>query len=68
MKVKAYGRQQMIILIEELHVLKEYKIETLYLAVSFADRYLVNIAVKRKEAPNLISLAVVSLLMAAKME
>ena len=58
----------MIILIEELHVLKEYKIETLYLAVSFADRYLVNIAVKRQEAPNLISLAVVSLLMAAKME
>ena len=68
LKVKAYGRQQMIILIEELHMLKEYKIETLYLAVSFADRYLVNIACKGEEAPNLISLAVVSLLMAAKME
>lgn len=63
-----YGRQQMIILIEELNQLKEYKIETLYLAVSIADRYLVNIAVQGKAAPNLISLAVVSILMAAKME
>ena len=44
----------MIILIEELHSIKEYKIETLYLAVSFADRYLVNIAVKKEDAPNLI--------------
>ena len=58
----------MVILIEELHALKEYKVETLYLAVSFADRYLVNVAVKKEQAPNLIQLAVVSLLMAAKME
>ena len=36
----------MVILIEELNLLKEYKLETLYLAVSLADRYLVNIAIK----------------------
>ena len=35
-------------LIEQLHAIKEYKIETLYLAVSLADRYLVHIAAQNK--------------------
>ena len=29
---------------EQLHALKEYAIETLYLAVSLADRYLVHLS------------------------
>ena len=68
LKMTDYTRQQMVMLIEDLCALKQYKIETLYLAVSIADRYLVNIAVQCKEAPCLITLAVVSLLMAAKLE
>lgn len=57
----------MVMLIEDLHILKDYKLETLFLAVSIADRYLVEIAVEGKAAPCLISLAVVCILMAAKM-
>ena len=58
----------MVMLIEEFANLKEYKLDTLYLAVSLADRYLVNIAVRGEKAPCLISLAVICILMAAKME
>ena len=58
----------MVMLIEEFNNLKGYKTDTLYLAVSLADKYLVNIAVKGEKAPCLISLAVVCILMAAKME
>ena len=59
----------MVLLIEELHALKKYKLETLYLAVSLADRYLVYIAVcEEKEPTSLITLAVTCILMAAKLE
>ena len=58
----------MVKLIEELANLKEYKVETHYLAVSIADKYLVNIAVGGMKAPCLITLAVICVLMAAKME
>lgn len=57
----------MVKLIEDLALLKEYKVETLYLAVSLADRYLVHIAVAGQQAPCLITLSVVCLLMAAKL-
>ena len=40
-------RKRMVILIEDLHRHKGYKIDTLFLAVSIADRYLVNLAVER---------------------
>ena len=42
--------------------------ETIFTAVSLADRYLVSITVKKEKVPCLISLAVVSVLMAAKLE
>ena len=45
LQISSFARQQMVMLIEELCNIKEYKLETLYLAVSIADRYLVNIAV-----------------------
>ena len=57
----------MVLLIEDLALIKEYKVETLYLAVSLVDRYLVHIAVVSKQAPCLITLSVVCLLIAAKL-
>ena len=58
----------MIALIEDLHGKKNYKEETLFLAVSIADRYLVNLCVQKKQPPCLTSLAVISLLLGAKLE
>ena len=58
----------MVILIEDLHRHKGYKIDTLFLAVSIADRYLVNLAVEGQKAPCLVTLGVTCLLMAAKLE
>lgn len=58
----------MVTLLEELTFLKRYKEETFYLALSIADRYLVQVAVKNKAAPCLITLAVVATLIAAKIE
>ena len=68
-RITGQARQQMVLLIEELHALKQYKVETLYLAVSLADRYLVYIAVGEAQAPpSLVTLAVTCILMAAKLE
>ena len=58
----------MVMLIEELHAAKEYKIETLYLAVSLADRYLVNITFSELQMPSLVTLAVTCIFIAAKLE
>ena len=33
-------REQCVLLIEQLHEIKSYRVETLYLAVSLADRFL----------------------------
>ena len=58
----------MVMLIEYMNNYKSYKLETLYLAVSLADRYLVNIAVQGEQAPCLITLGMTCLLIAAKLE
>ena len=58
----------MITLLEDLNRQKEYKDETLYLAASLCDRYLVNLAVKNTPSPCLIKLAVICTLIAAKLE
>ena len=58
----------MVMLIEYMNNCKGYKIETLYLAVSLADRYLVNMAISGEEAPCLISLGMICILIAAKLE
>ena len=63
-----YTRQQMVLLIEDLCVLKGYKDDTFYLATSIADRYLSSIAVDGQKAPCLITLAVISNLLACKLE
>ena len=45
MNVTSEQRRFMIALIEDLHRAKGYKEETFFLAVSIADRYLVNLTV-----------------------
>lgn len=68
LSITAAQRKRMVILIEDLHRHKGYKIDTLMLAVSVADRYLVNLAVENQKAPCLVTLGVTCLLMAAKLE
>lgn len=58
----------MVILIDKIAKLKDYKEDTFYLAVSLADRYLVHIAVLGRSMPSLTVLAVSAILMAAKLE
>ena len=58
----------MITLLEDLNNSKAYKEETLYLAASLCDRYLVNVAIINAPNPCLIKLAVVCTLLAAKLE
>jgi hypothetical protein len=58
----------MIVLIQNLHKAKEYKEETLHLAGSIADRYIASIATKNLEAPEIMLMATISLLLAAKLE
>lgn len=58
----------MVLLIEALYEMKEYKIETLFLAVNLADRYLVFVAFHEAEVPYLVTLAMTCILVAAKLE
>lgn len=67
-KVTSEVRTYMITVINEVHRIKDYKETTLYLASSIADRYLFQLAQFKQPSPCLIKLALVSLLMAAKLE
>jgi hypothetical protein len=58
----------MIVLITDLHRAKSYRTETLFLAYSIGDRVLRNYMKKDMREPNLVHLATISLLLAAKME
>ena len=44
-KITQNQRRTLIALIEDLHLRKGYKEETLFIAVSIADRYLVNLCI-----------------------
>ena len=57
----------MVLLMEKLHLIKGYRENTLYLAVNIADKYLSTSAKKAMPAPDIVTLGVVSLLLAAKM-
>jgi len=61
-------RRHMVTLLEALNLEKDYKEETLFLATSLADRYLVNLAIFNEKPPCLIQLAIVCTLMSAKLE
>lgn len=67
LKISSDQRKRMVILIEELHRKKKYRLETLFLAVSIADRYLINLTVSQKPAPCLVNMAVTCLLLSAKL-
>jgi hypothetical protein len=67
-KVTEEVRMYMITVIIEVHRLKSYKEETLYLACNLADRYLAILTILEKPSPCLIRLAFVCMLMAAKLE
>ena len=58
----------MVFLMEEINRLKDYKEETLYTAMSIADRFLVYLTVSGQQPPCLIKLAVTTSLMAAKLD
>lgn len=57
----------MVCLIEQLQSLKGYRLETLYLAVSIADRYLNQLFQRSLQAPNLVTLSVAAIMLAAKL-
>ena len=64
-------RRELITLIEELQEAQAYRIETYYLAVSIADRFISNLMcskVTKKQSPCFVTLAVTCLLIAAKIE
>ena len=54
-------------MIEEVHRLKGYREETLYIAISLADKVLKHYAESGKEAPSLIHLGIVCVLISAKL-
>ena len=58
----------MITVILEIQKFKNYKEETLFLAISLADRYLAKLMQIGQHSPCLIHLSFVCILMAAKME
>ena len=66
-KVTEEVRLYMITVIVEVHRLKNYKEETLYLACSLADRFLAHLTVLGEPSPCLIRLAFVCMLMASKL-
>ena len=55
-------------MMESLNTMQEYKLDTLFLAVSIADRYLLHLANRSTEAPCLVLLGVTSMMLAAKLE
>ena len=62
-------RKFLIQMVQSLHQVKNYKEETLYLAISIADRYLVNLVIRGEDKPvDFPSLAVSCLFLAAKIE
>ena len=61
------GRQAMVLLIEELHSIKQYRELTFYFAVNIADRYLAKLVAKGASPPDIVCLGVTCLLIAAKM-
>ena len=69
-KIITKGSRKFIVQnIQSLHKVKGYKEETLYLAISLADRYLVNLVIRLETLPvDFESLAVACLVLAAKVE
>ena len=67
LQMNDYDRETMIALMQEIHRIKRYRIETLFLACSILDRFLQKLSETGIEAPNLVLLATVGLMIAAKL-
>jgi hypothetical protein len=61
-------RTTMVEQIVELHKLKQYKLETLFIAVGLADRFLSLVTQTNQQVPDMTHLALVCVLLAAKLE
>ena len=68
LQLKPAQRKGMIVLIEDLQRRRGYKLDSFYLAVSIADHYLATMGREGKPPPCLLTLAITSLLIAAKIE
>ena len=68
LKLKTGQRKGMVILIEDLQKSRRYKADTFYLAVNIADNFLSQKARENEPAPCLLTLAVTSVIIAAKIE
>ena len=68
LQMNSYDGETTIALMQEVHSLKKYKIDTLFLSCSLLDKYLFKLLQKGDRAPNLALLALVCLLIAAKVE
>ena len=66
LKTTTAHRKEMVRLIESLHCQKKYRVETLYLAVNIADRYLSILSEAGEAAPGLVLLSLTCLMIAAK--
>mmetsp|Transcript_2689 Transcript_2689/g.4531 ORF Transcript_2689/g.4531 Transcript_2689/m.4531 type:complete len:410 (+) Transcript_2689:474-1703(+) len=66
--ISEYDRSYAIQKIFDLHSKKDYKVETLFSACYILDRYLYKIGYKNYPREKICQLAVISLLMAAKLE
>lgn len=68
LKLKTGQRKGMVILIEDLQKSRGYKPDTFFLAVNIADNFLSKRARENRPAPCLLTLAVTSVIIAAKIE
>ena len=61
---RSYGIQKIF----DLHIKKDYKPETLFVAASIFDRYIYMIGIQNFPKSEVVSLATISMLMSAKLE
>ena len=62
------ARRNMVTLIENIYIKKNYRLETLYLATSICDRYLAKLKISKGSVPDFVLLGVTASLIAAKLE
>ena len=67
LEITSDHRSKAIALMSHMSDGMSFRIETLYVAVSIVDRYLINLISLDKKAPCLVTLGVVSMLIAAKL-
>jgi hypothetical protein len=61
---RSYGIQKIF----DLHQKKDYKVETLFIATNIFDRYIHAVGVQNFQKQQVVNLATISILLAAKLE